>query len=147
MIEQRSQVCLASAYGLGALFPMRLRGFAPANPGERGISENVLGTAPPKASCGTEGRGFESLRARRRATSTTTDKAIAGEDIPIGASVISVCDAFDAMTSTRPYSEAIPVPDALAELRRCSGTQFDPDVVKAFCELIEHPGHAIAQPA
>jgi diguanylate cyclase (GGDEF)-like protein len=57
---------------------------------------------------------------------------LAGEDIPLGSRIISVCDAFDAMTSARPYRDAIEAASALAELRRCSGTQFDPEVVKAF---------------
>lgn len=61
---------------------------------------------------------------------------LTGEDIPLGASIISVCDAFDAMTSRRPYSAAISVADALAELRRCSGTQFEPMVVEIFSELV-----------
>jgi len=43
-----------------------------------------------------------------------------------------VADTFDAMTSTRAYRKALPVPAANAEIRRCSGTQFDPDVVRAF---------------
>jgi diguanylate cyclase (GGDEF)-like protein len=64
---------------------------------------------------------------------------LAGDDIPLGASIIAVCDAFAAMTKQRPYSDAITVADALAELRRCSGSQFDPSDVRAFCELIEHP--------
>jgi diguanylate cyclase (GGDEF)-like protein len=64
---------------------------------------------------------------------------LAGEDIPLGASIISVCDAFDAMTSARPYGAAISVSDALAELRRCSGSQFNPRVVHVFCDLIERP--------
>jgi diguanylate cyclase (GGDEF)-like protein len=68
---------------------------------------------------------------------------LAGEQIPIGASIIAVCDAYDAMTTTRPYRNAMPATDALAELRRCSGTQFHPDVVQIFCELIqEHEHHA-----
>jgi len=64
---------------------------------------------------------------------------LAGEAIPFGASIIAVCDAFDAMTSTRPYRAALSVGDALAELRRCSGSQFHPRVVRAFCDLIERP--------
>jgi len=64
---------------------------------------------------------------------------LAGEDLPFGARVIAVCDAFGAMTSQRPYSDAISVAEALAELRRCSGSDFDPTVVRAFCELVEHP--------
>ncbi|HXB64706.1 MAG TPA: diguanylate cyclase [Solirubrobacteraceae bacterium] len=57
---------------------------------------------------------------------------LCGEGIPLGARIIFVCDAFDAMTSDRSYSAAIPVADALAELRACAGTQFDPRVVDAF---------------
>jgi two-component system cell cycle response regulator len=58
--------------------------------------------------------------------------SLAGEDIPLVARIIAVCDAFDAMTSTRPYRRALSVEEALAELRRCAGTQFDPAVVAAF---------------
>jgi two-component system, cell cycle response regulator len=64
---------------------------------------------------------------------------LAGEEIPLGAGIIAVCDAFDAMTSDRSYRRAIAVADAVAELRRCSGSQFDPRVVDAFCELIADP--------
>lgn len=55
-----------------------------------------------------------------------------GAQIPRGAAIIAVCDSFDAMVAGRPYSDAIPVEDALEELRRCSGSQFDPEVVDAF---------------
>jgi two-component system, cell cycle response regulator len=57
---------------------------------------------------------------------------LAGEDIPLDARIVAVCDAFDAMTSARPYRVALSVDEALAELRRCAGTQFDPAVVAAF---------------
>jgi len=57
---------------------------------------------------------------------------LSGEQIPLGARIIFVADAFDAMTSDRAYRRAIPERDALAELERCSGTQFDPAVVKAL---------------
>jgi diguanylate cyclase (GGDEF)-like protein len=57
---------------------------------------------------------------------------LAGDAIPIGARIISVCDAFDAMTADRSYRVAMTPQDALAELRRCAGTQFDPRVVEAF---------------
>jgi diguanylate cyclase (GGDEF)-like protein len=59
---------------------------------------------------------------------------LAGDQIPLGARIIFVADAFDAMTSEREYSRAMPPQDALAELERCSGTQFDPAVVKALSE-------------
>jgi diguanylate cyclase (GGDEF)-like protein len=57
---------------------------------------------------------------------------LAGKHIPLGARIIAVCDAFDAMTSARPYRDVIEAAAALAELRRCAGRQFDPDVVNAF---------------
>jgi diguanylate cyclase (GGDEF)-like protein len=57
---------------------------------------------------------------------------LAGDQIPLGARIIFVADAFDAMTSDRAYRRAIPERDALAELERCAGTQFDPEVVKAL---------------
>ncbi len=57
---------------------------------------------------------------------------LAGEDIPLLARVVSTADAFDAMTSARPYRTAMPVESALAELDRCAGSQFDPAVVDAF---------------
>ena len=76
--------------------------------------------------------------ARVRASHVRWDGAgypdlLAGENIPLGARIVAVADAFDAMTSDRPYRTALPETDALAELRRCAGTQFDPAVVDAFC--------------
>jgi two-component system, cell cycle response regulator len=58
----------------------------------------------------------------------------AGE-IPLGARVIAICDAFDAMTSNRPYSAPRRLDEAMAELRRCAGRQFDPELVAAFSRL------------
>jgi len=60
---------------------------------------------------------------------------LAGTTIPIGSRIIAVCDSFDAMLSERPYKAGRNASDALTELRRCSGTQFDPAVVEAFCEV------------
>ena len=60
---------------------------------------------------------------------------LAGDSIPLPARIIAVCDAYAAMTSDRPYRRALSAPDALAELRRCAGTQFDPEVVFTFCRL------------
>lgn len=56
-----------------------------------------------------------------------------GAEIPLGARIIAVCDAYDAMTSDRPYRRGMDPADAVAELRRAAGTQFDPDVVEVFC--------------
>jgi two-component system, cell cycle response regulator len=57
---------------------------------------------------------------------------LAGDEIPLGARIVAVCDSYDAMTTTRAYRDAMPVSDALEELERCAGTQFDPRVVAAF---------------
>ncbi len=62
---------------------------------------------------------------------------LAGEAIPLGARIISVCDAFDAMTSNRPYAASVGPANAVAEIRRCAGTQFDPAVVEAFVAVWE----------
>jgi diguanylate cyclase (GGDEF)-like protein len=59
-----------------------------------------------------------------------------GEEIPIGARIIAVCDAFDAIVSDRAYRPSRSRHEALAELRRCAGTQFDPDVVEAFTAAV-----------
>jgi two-component system cell cycle response regulator len=62
---------------------------------------------------------------------------LAGEEIPLGARVVAVCDAFDAMTTNRPYRRRIGDPAALEELQRCAGSQFDPAVVEAFARVLE----------
>ena len=60
---------------------------------------------------------------------------IAGEDIPLGARIVAVCDAFDAMTRDRSYRSAMDTELAIAELERCAGDQFDPEVVAAFVRV------------
>lgn len=62
--------------------------------------------------------------------------SLAGAQIPLGSRVIAVCDAYDAMISSRPYADPKSADQALAELRRCSGTQFDPAVVDCFAEVL-----------
>jgi diguanylate cyclase (GGDEF)-like protein len=59
-------------------------------------------------------------------------EGLVGAEIPLGARIIAVCDAYDAMTSKRSYSEAIASEEALTELDRCAGQQFDLEVVQAF---------------
>jgi two-component system, cell cycle response regulator len=59
-----------------------------------------------------------------------------GEDIPLGARIIAVCDAFDAMVSKKPYRRSYDSREALDELRRCAGSQFDPRLVELFCEHV-----------
>jgi HD-GYP domain-containing protein (c-di-GMP phosphodiesterase class II) len=61
---------------------------------------------------------------------------LAGEDIPLAARIVRCCDAFSAMTTDRPYRKARPVTEAVAELRRCAGTDFDPDVVEALAAVL-----------
>jgi len=68
-----------------------------------------------------------------------------GEDIPIGARIVGVADAFEAMTSERPYRSAMSVDAAIEELERMSGIQFDPDVVKVFKEIIDKEGLEIPE--
>ena len=63
--------------------------------------------------------------------------ALKGEDIPLGARIFSVVDAFDAMTFDRPYSKAVPFEAAKAEIKRCAGSHFDPAVVAAFLQVPE----------
>ena len=64
-------------------------------------------------------------------------RGIGGESISLPARIVSVADAFDAMTHPRPYREAYPEDYALAELERCAGTHFDPRCVEYFLRLIE----------
>jgi putative nucleotidyltransferase with HDIG domain len=60
---------------------------------------------------------------------------LAGEDIPLMGRIICLADCFDAMTSSRTYRKALPLEVALTELRRCSGTQFDPRLTEAFLQI------------
>ena len=61
--------------------------------------------------------------------------ALAGEEIPLGARMVAICDAFSAMRQDRPYGEVLGEDEALDELRRGAGTQFDPALVAAFCVM------------
>ena len=63
----------------------------------------------------------------------------AGEAIPLAARIVSVCDAYNAMTTDRSYRRALPAADAIAELERCAGTQFDPAVVAALVAVVSVP--------
>ncbi len=60
-----------------------------------------------------------------------------GEEIPLVSRIINICDSFDVMTNKRVYKEALNYEYAINELKRCSGTQFDPHIVKEFLELLE----------
>lgn len=62
---------------------------------------------------------------------------VIGEEIPLACRILSVVDTFDAMTTDRPYRLALPEETAIAELRRCTGTQFDPKIVEVFIKILE----------
>jgi HD-GYP domain-containing protein (c-di-GMP phosphodiesterase class II) len=67
----------------------------------------------------------------------------AGKEIPLGARLLAVVDAFDAMTSVRPYRAPLSSLEALDEIERCAGTQFDPALAAVFCEVwAEAPARA-----
>jgi diguanylate cyclase (GGDEF)-like protein len=93
------------------------------------VAERILNVAPPM-------RGVARLvrASHERYDGQGYPDRLAGEEIPLGARIITVCDAFEAMVADRCYRAPLEIPEALAELRRCAGTQFDPKVVEAFCE-------------
>jgi two-component system cell cycle response regulator len=94
------------------------------------IGDRILGAAPAMRPVA------EIVRAsHERFDGAGYPDGLAGERIPLGARIVSVCDAFHAMTSERPYQPALDGEAALAELRRCAGSQFDPAVVEAFCAI------------
>jgi len=71
-----------------------------------------------------------------------------GDEIPIEGKIICLADCFDAMSSVRTYREALPLPAAIEEIRRCAGTQFDPELVERFLEIdLEEFMKEIHQPA
>jgi putative nucleotidyltransferase with HDIG domain len=61
---------------------------------------------------------------------------LAGDSIPLEARVVSACDAFNAMTTTRSYRKAMPLLDAIDEMQKCAGSQFDPNVVDALVRVV-----------
>lgn len=80
------------------------------------------------------------LHHHERLDGTGYPYGLSGGSIPESARIVAVADAFDAMTSTRSYRRGRPVPAALAELRRCAGSQFDPRMVRALVRALDrHP--------
>jgi len=61
-------------------------------------------------------------------------KGLRGEEIPLQSRIISIADAYDAMTSSRPYRKTVTTEQAAQEIKRCSQTQFDPALAKVFIE-------------
>ena len=64
-------------------------------------------------------------------------RPLVGEQIPLGSRIVAVCDAYEAMTTNRPYRQAVTDADACRELRAAAGGQFDPAVVEAFLEALD----------
>jgi two-component system cell cycle response regulator len=95
------------------------------------VGERILAAVPALRGVGVLVRG-----SHERFDGTGYPDGLAGEDIPLGARIIAVCDAFDAMRQERSYAPAMPEDDAIAELHRCAGKQFDPDVVAAFAAVL-----------
>jgi diguanylate cyclase (GGDEF)-like protein/PAS domain S-box-containing protein len=62
---------------------------------------------------------------------------LSGKDIPLPCRILAIADAYDAMTSDRPYRNAMSQHRAVQELRRCAGTQFDPDIVEKFIQILD----------
>ena len=91
------------------------------------IGERILAAAP---ALGQVARLVRSTHERYDGTGYPDQ--LKGQEIPLGARIITVCDSFDAMTSERPHTPTRSVDEALRELLRCAGTQFDPEVVEAF---------------
>ncbi len=106
------------------------------------IGERILNVAPAlrwssRASC---------ARATSAGTAQGYPDRLAAEAIPLGARIIAACDAYDAMVSERAYQTPRSGEEAISELRRGAGSQFDPGVVDALCRHLEQlsPGHASA---
>ena len=95
------------------------------------IGERILGAAPSLS------KAAKLVRwSHERYEGGGYPDEISREDIPLGSRIISVCDAYHAMISDRAYRPARTQQEAIAELRRCAGTQFDPAVVEAFCAAL-----------
>jgi putative nucleotidyltransferase with HDIG domain len=72
---------------------------------------------------------------------------LAGDEIPLEARIVACCDAYNAMTTDRSYRQARPPAEAVDELHRCSGTQFDPRVVGAVVAVVSRSGALLPDPA
>ena len=95
------------------------------------VGQRILEAAPSLG-----GTGAVVRSSHERWDGTGYPDGLAGEDIPLAARVVAVCDAFDAMVSDRPYRPALSVSEALQELARGAGTQFDTAVVTAFLGVL-----------
>jgi two-component system cell cycle response regulator len=100
------------------------------------IGERIIASAP------TGGPVAKIVRAtHERYDGRGYPDGLAGEQIPLAARIIAICDTYDAMTSTRSYRAALPAQQALAEIRRCAGTQFDPRLTEIFLRIFADDIH------
>jgi diguanylate cyclase (GGDEF)-like protein len=96
------------------------------------IGQRILGSAPALRPIGAIVRSTH-----ENWDGTGYPDRLAGEAIPLPARIVAACDAYSAMTSDRPYRGPRTPDDAVAELRRCAGQQFDPQVVELLCAVLE----------
>jgi two-component system, cell cycle response regulator len=94
------------------------------------IGERILGAAPAMAPVAKAVRSTH-----ERWDGSGYPDGLEGTEIPLASRIVLICDAYDAMTSERPYGQSRTPEQALAELRRNAGTQFDPHLVEIFCSL------------
>ncbi len=97
------------------------------------IGERIIASAP----------SLRPIAALVRATHERYDgrgypDGLSGEQIPLAARIIAICDAYQAMTSNRGYWDAMTEQQACAELRRCAGSQFDPRITRLFLDFVRH---------
>jgi len=100
------------------------------------VGERILNASP----------AFSKIAATVRASHERWDGTgypdrLRADQIPLAARIIAVCDAYSAMTSVRPYRRSFTSEEALAELQRCAGGQFDPTVATALCQVLDRVPH------